>query len=582
MTDRVRWGRGLAPLALVGAIVLYPLGVLLVQIFFPDVFAFQPSGRFSLDAFHALAQDPLFWSSLKDSLVLSLAVAATATALGAVVGHLVVRVRLWRPGVWNALLWLLFFAPSFMLAEGIMLFAIQGGVASGLGIWSQGLSQIVFSPLGVGLVLTIKLMPYAAITVSSALQAVGQEYDDAARSLGASGWSRLRRVHLPLVRGALRASFAIIFAEAVSDFGVSSTLAASAHFPMIPYAIYSALNFVPVNFSGAAVQSLLLIALALAVQLPQVLAARGAQRVMHGHRRQWRLPARVNGWATASLAAFFFLALGLPLVSFLLWALVPDVGLGFAPSHWTLQSFAALLGSDIYTGGAALRSYVLALLAAGLTTGLGIWVMWAGSRLSALYDTLLTATIAVPGIVLAAAYVFAWNAPWVQGTPLALYGTYGVLVLVYVAGGLPYSARLARVALNQVDQGMERAVLSLGGSSTKALVHVTLPLIRPMVVSTFLLIFTGVFFELPASSLLYPPGDPTIAVAIVHQFHNVAYSVGAALSIVSVLLLGATLGVFRLLDHSTRQPWREARKEVEYTAEAAERLQVLQRTADTV
>lgn len=578
----MHWGRGIAPLALIFVLILYPLGVLLVQIFFPDLFAFNPSGRFSLSVLRTLGQDPLFWRSTIDSLALGLSVAVAATALGSWFGYVLVRTRLWRPGIWQSLLWLLFFAPSFMVSEGVMLFAIQGGVASGLGIWSQGLSQVIFSPFGVALVLTVKLMPYAAITVSSALQSVGQEYEDAARVLGAGTFARLWRVHLPLVRGAVAAGFSIIFAEAIADFGVASTLAASVHFPLIPYAIYSSLSYVPVDFSGAAAQSLLLVLLALIVQLPQFFLARRALGVLHGHRKQWRLRDRVNAPATAAVAAFFFLALGVPLLSFLLIALVPDTGLGFAPAHWTLQSFRALLGGDIYTATAALRSFMLALLAAVLTTALGIWVMWAGTRLSALYDLLLTTTIAVPGVVLAAAYVFAWNAPWVQGTPLAIYGSYAALILVYVAGGLPYAGRLARVGLSQVDASLERAVLSLGGGSTRALWHVTLPLIRPMLMSTFLLMFTGVFFELPASTLLYPPGDPTIAVAIVHQFHNVADSIGAALTILSVLVIGAALGAFRLVDHWTRQRWRETREEVEYTAAVAPSLQVVRAEADSV
>ncbi|EQD77854.1 binding-protein-dependent transport system inner membrane component, partial [mine drainage metagenome] len=245
---------------------------------------------------------------------------------------------------------------------------------------------------------------------------------------------------------------AIIFAEAISDFGVASTLAASAHYMLVPYTIYAALSNLPVNFAGAAGESLLLIVLALIIQVPQTLMSRGAQNVITGQRRQWR-QRRVSFPATIMLALYFLIALGVPTVSFVLLALVRNPSLGFGPSHWTFSSFAQLLTAGAYAGPAMVRSYILSIATALLTTALGLWVMWSGSRLSALYDMLLTATIAVPGIVLAAAYVFAWNAPWVQGTPLALYGTYGALVLVYLAGGLPYSARLARVGLSQVDRG---------------------------------------------------------------------------------------------------------------------------------
>ena len=75
-------------------------------------------------------------------------------------------------------------------------------------------------------------------------------------------------------------------------------------------------------------------------------------------------------------------------------------------------------------------------------------------------------TLAIPGVVLAAGYIFAWNQPWMNtvlgGTP---YGTLGLLLAAYVAGALPFSARLASGALAQVgDHLLEAARLAGAGT----------------------------------------------------------------------------------------------------------------------
>lgn len=555
------WGRSVAPLALLLLLIVYPLAVLLTEVFFPSLFGFHPEARFTTSVLTTLFRNPEFWTATRNSVFLGVAVALAATAGGTAVGFLLTRARPHYQGFWTQALWLLFFTPSFMIAEGISLFAIPGGVGSALGVMPIWLSHLILSPYGVWAVLTLKFLPYPAIVVASALEGIGQEHDDAARSLGASRWQRLWVVQLGLVRRAVLAGIGIVFAEAVSDFGISATLAASSHFLLIPYAIYTSLGFFPPDFAGAAAQSFLLVGLSLLVQAPQMFLSSDTGQVLHGQRRQWR-QGKKSWAATVVLVLFFLGTLGVPVLTYVLMAITPAVGVGFGPSHWTLVNFEHLWTGIPYTGEALIRSYVLALASAALVTTLGLWIMWAGKRLSALYDLLLTATIAIPGIVMAAAYVLAFDAPWFQGSLFSVYGTVWALVFVYIAGGLPFAGRLARVGLGQVHQSLLHAVHTLGGNEWTALRRVVLPLVRPVILSTFLLMFTGVFFELPASQLLYPPGQPTLAVAILHQFHSFQNGLGAALSVVAVMGVAFTLGLFRLLDRLTADPWRAERMDI--------------------
>jgi iron(III) transport system permease protein len=64
------------------------------------------------------------------------------------------------------------------------------------------------------------------------------------------------------------------------------------------------------------------------------------------------------------------------------------------------------------------------------------------------------------------------------------------------------------------------------------------PMLKDTWVRVWLMLFCGVMFELPVSQLLYPPGDPTLAVSIVHQFNGQELGRGAALTVLSTSAVG--------------------------------------------
>ena len=75
------------------------------------------------------------------------------------------------------------------------------------------------------------------------------------------------------------------------------------------------------------------------------------------------------------------------------------------------------------------------------------------------------------------------------------------------------------------------------------------PLLRSSLVSIWLLVFTGTMFELAASELLYPPGQPTMPVLIVGLFGTFRFGQGMALAMLNIGLVALALVVIRLI------PW---------------------------
>ena len=543
----------------VAVLLVLPLLALLGQAVIPGLFGAPIRLAPTLAVLAGLFGQPYTIQAAVDSAVLGVTVAVAATALGAAVAYLLERTDLPGKGLFAAATWLVFLAPSFLLAQGWELLLAPGG------LWGAGpLSGALLSPLGVGAVLTLKLFPFAVFSVQAGLRGLGADYERAARLAGANRWQTWRRVLLPLLLPSLLAGATIVFAEVLGDFGVAATLAQSANFPLVTYAIYAALETFPASFSQAAASSLLLVA---AVALAQGAQAVGLGRRSFASRHQSATVPETQTlgpwrpWAAAGMAALFALSLGVPAASTFAASLLRNLGGGLRAGNLSFANYGALPGVA-YGGDALLRSLALAAAAATLGVVVGLFTLLALRRRSgaaSFLQVVLTATIAIPGIVLGAGYIFFWNQPWLAHLGLLLYGQPAALLLAYVAGGLPYAVRVGGGALAQVPESLVTAARVAGGGLFTTVRRIIGPLLADTWGAIWLMLFATTVFELPASELLYPAGRPTVAVAIVHQMHNQAFGVGAALSVASTAILALTVGALVLAARALRRAVRPGR-----------------------
>jgi len=538
--------RAAAALIVLGLVVA-PLMVLFVQAVAPNAFSAVPNLHLSLAGLSSVFADAYALQAGMDSLLLAAATAIVATAIGTVAAYVLTLTDIPAKGALWALVWLILLAPSFLLAEGWELLLEPGGLAHGL--MGGMLTRVLLSPLGVMLVLSLKLFPFATIAVASALSGLGQDVVHAARLAGAHSRELWRHVLLPLLVPALLAGGLIVFAEVLSDFGIAATLAATANFPLATYSIYASLEQFPVNFPQAAAQSLMLVA---AVSVAQVLQGLASGRRSYATRwggNQTLVPVALGRRRFGVLGialGFIVLALVVPAATTVMASFTPSGAGGFLPSRvFTLQNYVAAwqVPYGAASFGVSLQ-YAVAAASLGLLASIVIALAWRHGRgwFNGMLQVFLTTAIAVPGIVLGAGYIFLWNAPGLR--TLGLYGTPAVLGLAYIAGGLPYAVRVVTSSMAQVPPGALDAARLSGARHISQVRWIILPMLRDTWVRVWLMLFSGVMFELPVSQLLYPPGEPTLAVSIVHQLNGQELGRGAALTVLSTTAAGlVALGV---------------------------------------
>ena len=538
---------------LLSALLLIPILLFLIVAFSPALFG-QGASWLTVAPFVEALQGPTL-QGLANSLVVGIVSAGGAVAMALILAWLTQRTNLFGRRLWTVLVWVLLLAPSFLTSLGWERLLEPDGLLSQLGVQDQGLRTLFFGPLGVIVLLAIKGIPFAYLAVSAALGAVGREFEDAVRVHG-GGRRQALTVVLRLLMPAIWSGFAIVFAEAISDFGVASTIAATARFPVATTTLYDAVDNFPANFPVAAAVGWLLVAAVGLALLGQALALRDrSYQVLSGRTRpgaRTQLSHTAQATWIAIVGAFFLVAIGAPIVGAVSASLQSGSGKAVrlsASNYTNLLAHPGPLGPLQLSGGlaavaATLSIVVSAAIARALTAR-------RGGVLARALDWTLLAAVGLPGIVLGAGYIFAYNLPFWQAVGLPLYGTLFLLGMAYVANSLPSATRLLVGPMAQFQRTLQDAARVHGIGGVRAWLSIVLPLLSRSLLWAWIFGFTGIVFELPLSQLLYPPNQEPLSVAITHALATYDYGPGTALMVVSVLatllVVGLAMLAYRLL-----------------------------------
>ena len=397
--------------------------------------------------------------------------------------------------------------------------------------------------------LSFVLYPYVYLTTRSMFASQAAHLMEAARLLGCGPWSAFRRVALPLARPAIAVGLCLVLLETLNDIGASEFLGVQT----LTVALYS--TWVSRSDLAGAAQ----IALAALVLVTGLIALErhsrrrlryaGSRRVAAIRRTVLRGPTAV----LASLLALFPVLIGFAAPAVYLSALTLErLGSGVGPSPALLRAAGQTLTVSITATVAAL--------------GIGLIVAWSRRILPRTHawiqapSRLATLGYAVPGTVLAIGLLFPLMA-FEHGVTalramldldpagLILLGTPAALVLAYVIRFLTIPVGTLETGLERIPRSLDQAARLLGENVHGMLRRVHLPLLRPALAASALLVFVDAMKELSATLLLRPLNFDTLATWLYAEAARGTYEEGAiaALGIVAAGLLPVIL-LARLLD----------------------------------
>ncbi|WP_421855963.1 ABC transporter permease [Oricola sp.] len=247
MSDRMKIILLLAP-ALTVIVVLF-LGGLVIGLmrsfnYMPVIGLTEPN----FDAYIALFTSREFYLSF----LLTFHIAFTSTVISAVIAvasALLLRRTFFGRGVINFLFQLNLTVPHLVGAVGILYLFSQSGsfarLAHEFGMISRPseFPALVFDPYAIGIILQYvwKEIPFIGVIVLAQMQALGQDYESVARSLGASKWQSFRFVLLPLIFPGVLSASVIVFAFTFGAYEIPALLGQNypAALPVLAYRQYT-------------------------------------------------------------------------------------------------------------------------------------------------------------------------------------------------------------------------------------------------------------------------------------------------------------------------------------------------------
>ncbi|HET9078836.1 MAG TPA: hypothetical protein VFN68_18010, partial [Acidimicrobiales bacterium] len=447
---------------IVVAILVAPILLFLLVAFSPRLFD-QGSAWLTIGGFRAALSGP-FVRGVVDSMLVGVASAVSATAVGSGVAWAVLRTDVPGRRLWSGSMYALLLAPSYLVALGWERLLEPLGVLDTMGLHPGGLRPLFYGPFGIIVVLALKGVPFSYLAVTGALRGLGEEFEIAARVHGGTRIDGMR-INLALLAPALWSAVAIVFAESISDFGVAATLGVDSHFPLATYTLYNAIDAFPVSFPVAASVGWVLMAMAGLALLAQSRALRGrSYRVLGGRSRparRIRLQARAKVVTASALLLLTVVALGVPAFGAVSASLISGLG-SLAGSHTlTFSNYSRVLRSPALRG-PLMYSARMAVITASLTVVMAAvsarLLASRGQRLSSrALDLMLLTAVALPGIVFAAGYIFTYNLRIVNSLGVHLYETTTLLVLGYLATALPSTSRVLLAPVGQVQSSLAEA-----------------------------------------------------------------------------------------------------------------------------
>jgi sulfate/thiosulfate transport system permease protein len=249
-----RRGLRVAALGYLALLLLIPVGLVIYRTFEPGVGAVW-------DSVTTPAAISAFWLTLEIA-----AIAVTLnTVMGVVTALLLVRGRFRGKWIIEALLDLPFAVSPVVVGLSLVLVYGRGG-------WLADLPfQVIFSLPGMVLATVFVSLPFVAREVIPVLREVGDEQEQAAATLGASGWQTFRRITLPAIRWGVAYGVILSTARAIGEFGAVSVVSGKVAGETVTMTLLVENRFQNFDLAGAYAASALLALIALSTLLAMTL-----------------------------------------------------------------------------------------------------------------------------------------------------------------------------------------------------------------------------------------------------------------------------------------------------------------------
>jgi iron(III) transport system permease protein len=406
-----------------------------------------------------------------------------------------------------------------------------------------------YSMSGLILVFGFYYAPYVYMFTASALRNMDPSLEEASEVSGASAFTTLFTVTFPLIAPAILAGSLLSFVVMLGIYGIPAALGAPANISVLTTYIFKLTAWSPPLYNtAAAVAILLMMVTAVFVWAQQrVLSGRSFATVAGKAFRPRSLNLGPWRWFTFSLAlAYLFIVVVLPTIALVIAAFRRFLFFKDFDAVFDMKAYSWVHFNSIFDNPLTMTS-IWNTMKVGVITAVvgGILAFAIGYTINRtqvpgrkIIDLLSTIPVAIPGLVVGVAYLWAWI-----GLPGGLYGTIWILALAFVARFIPDTVKALSTSFMQIHRELEEAAWICGRGLLSTIGTIMMPLARPGIVASMTLLFVLSVRELGSSLFLYTSDTTVMAVLLLDYYEGGNVGKTAAFSLVQTVILAVLLGI---------------------------------------
>ncbi|GLQ12106.1 membrane protein [Devosia yakushimensis] len=504
---------------------------------------YEPNKSFTLDNYVQVFSNPMFLRALQNTLFVSLGATLVSTFVGGVAAILFGRTNLpFKRMLSGILLWPMFISHLVIAFGWVIVYGPAGYITQQLQSITGTQPWDLYTIGGIILAAGVVGAPLTFLFCAGSTALSEASLEDAARTCGAGPIRTLWTIALPMLQPAILYSAILNFTNALEMLAIPFVLGESTNIELFSTLIYTqGFAAIKPNYgivSTAAIFLIVVVFLLLTLQRRLLSNTRRFVTVGGKASRPRLLDLGPLRWpAFAVVAAYAVVFIVIPIGALFIRSSVSILS-PLVP-FWNYFTPRHLIAA--FTEAQHVRTIVNTILVA---TGAG------------LIGTFFVAVLAV--IIHRSEFRFRWELEYVAMLPRAIPGvvagmgffyaiillpplgwiraTIWVLMVAYIMRFIPLALGALSPSLHQLGRELDSSARVIGASWWQTLRTIVLPLMRPAMLSSFVLVFVVSIKEYSTAIYLYTPGNEVLGSSLLTYFYHGDFAMVSALSVVQIVI----------------------------------------------
>lgn len=545
------WDTGVQWLVVIvtAVLVIFPAWPIVLQSFMSKPL-YDKDRAFTFDNYSNLLANARFWDVLVYTAAFAVATTIIAVSIGIVLAVIINRTNIPLRNLYSNLVTIPYYVSPLVLAFAWMqMYGPQGFGTILVRMLKLPIWQL-YSFGGIVIVSAMYYIPYTFLYASSSLALADPQLESAARIGGASPFRTILKITIPLLRPAITYSALLTLVSSFELLSIPLVLGNAVGIDTLATYLYT-IGVVGVNKDQGAVAAVAVLVVILVtglVYLQGKLVSLERRFVTVGGKAT--RPKAIDLGAWKGIVSFFvglYVLLGiiLPLGCIVLTSFVPFLSPFMNPLKMlTLENYQGIFGSPAYRQ-SVVNSINISIFAAAI----GI-VFMAVAALIAYRSTFKYRNAvkymalyprAFPGIIVGIGFL--WAFLLVPGLG-SLRNTIIAISVAFIMRYLPLGFSAVSPAVLQVSDELDRAGRVAGATWLGTIRYILLPILRPALVSGYILLAISFLKEYSTALFLVAEGSRVIGTTMLELWKQGGAEPVAALStiqmaITAVLIIGA-------------------------------------------